>query len=176
MTRNSAALSLFVLVLCACQGPTEHKPAPAPSPAPSPSPVVVDKLGKYRQLTGSWWDSTTSDRYTLFESWRVEDDSTLVGKGYALAGKDTVFVEQLRLEVRDGRPTYLARIDSQNNGSWVPFQAQSHGPDSLIFENPGHVFPQCISYVRTGASTWDVLVTGTQNGVVREDRSRLVAR
>lgn len=143
---------------------------------PPPAPAPADVLGKYRQLAGSWLDSTTSDRYTILESWIVQDDSTLIGNGYALAGKDTVFVEDLRLEVRGELPVYLARMDSQNNGSWVPFKARSHGPDSLIFENPGHDYPQSISYIRGHAGSWDVTVSGTDNGVDRHEHSHLVAR
>lgn len=172
MMRTAPLFPLIALWLVSCQGPT----GPAPSPAPSPAQQTVDVLGKYRQLAGSWMDSTTSDRYTMFEAWQIQDDSTLIGRGYALAGKDTVFVEDLRLEVRDDLPTYKARVARQNNGSWVPFQAQAHGDDSLVFENPGHDYPQCISYTRAEAGHWDVVVSGTENGADRQDRSHLVLR
>ncbi len=170
MSRITNFLLLLALSLGACGGPTDKFPVPSPA---SPS---VDQLGNYRQLVGAWLDSTTSDRFTMFEAWHIQDDSTLVGHSYALAGKDTVFFEELRLEVRDAVPTYLARIDDQNNGSWVPFHALNYGPDSLIFENPGHEYPQCIGYIRTEAGHWDVMVSGTQNGVDQQDRSHLVAR
>jgi hypothetical protein len=91
-----------------------------------------------------------------------------------LAGKDTVFVEDLKLEVRGDLPTYRARNDSENNGAWVPFQAETHGPDSLIFENPGHDYPQCISYIRVGKDRWEVTVSGSESGKPRSDRSLLV--
>jgi len=172
MKRSAPLLTLVALWLVACQGPSH----PTPPPSPSPSPERIDLLGKYRQLVGAWMDSTTSDRYSMFEVWQVQNDSTLVGHGYALAGKDTVFVEDLKVEIRGALPTYLARIDAQNQGNWVPFQALQHGPDSLIFENPGHDFPQCISYIRIGDDRWDVTVSGTESGITRADRSLLVRR
>jgi hypothetical protein len=162
----------MALWLVSCQS----SPDPASAPTPSPAAPAPDLLGKYRQLTGSWLDSTSSEQYVLYEAWHVANDSTLVGHGYALAGKDTVFVEELRLSVAGDIPIYSARIGSQNQGVWVPFQAETHGPDSLIFENPGHDFPQCISYIRNGNQQWMVSVSGTEKGVPREDRSLLVRR
>ena len=141
-------------------------------PAPSEVSVPVDPLANFRQLAGAWVDSTTSERFQCFEQWSTQGDSILTGFGYAMAKGDTVFIEDLKLEFIQGHVVYSARIDSQNNGAWVPFTAQPSGPDSLVFENPGHDFPQCITYVKDSTGAWDVAVTGNENGMERMERFR----
>lgn len=124
---------------------------------------------KFTALLGDWVDSTTSDRFRVYEHWRTMSDSALDGHGYVLAGKDTVFVEDLKLTRENGQVTYSARIDTRNNGEWVPFNALASGPDSLVFENPGHDFPQCILYVRDAMGRWTVHVNGMEKGKEREE-------
>lgn len=166
---------LPVLVLVAAlAGCTEPAP-PAPTET-LPAPLVkdtIDPWGSYADLVGDHVDRTTSDKYISHENWRRESDEVLVGKGFALKGRDTVFVEDLKLERSADHVVYSARIRSENNGEWVPFTAQPHGPDSLVFENPGHDFPQCITYVQdTADQSWTVQVSGMENGKERSESFR----
>ncbi len=148
------------------------EPAPPPAPAVEvPPPPRVDALANYRSLVGEWVDRS-SPKFTCFERWAAEGDSALSGFGYVMAKGDTVFIEDLRLESKDGKVVYSARIDSQNNGQWVPFTADGDGSDSLVFENPGHDFPQCITYVKDSTGAWEVAVTGNENGIDRSERFR----
>jgi hypothetical protein len=170
--RTGAIVSAITLLTCACSETT-----PPPSPAPQPevrAEPTPDVLADYRSLVGNWVDRTNSPKFTCFERWTAEGDTALRGFGYVMAKGDTVFIEDLRLEEVDGKVIYSARIDSQNNGQWVPFTAQESGPDSLIFENPGHDFPQCITYVKDSTSGWEVAVTGNENGSDRAERFRFV--
>ncbi|HEY0978842.1 MAG TPA: DUF6265 family protein [Flavobacteriales bacterium] len=162
---------ILLITWAGCGGPA------APPPVDTvPEPLVqerVDPWGPYADLVGDHIDRTTSDKYVTHENWRRESDEVLVGKGFALKGRDTVFVEDLKLERSADHVVYSARIRSENNGEWVPFTAQPHGPDSLVFENPGHDFPQCITYVQdTTDLSWTVRVSGMENGKERSDRYR----
>jgi hypothetical protein len=161
----------LLLLASAC---TETAPPPFPQPVETPVPPAPDVLADYRALIGEWVDRSNSAKFTCFERWTVEGDTALRGFGYVMAKGDTVFIEDLRLEEVGGKVIYSARIDSQNNGQWVPFTAQESGPDSLIFENPGHDFPQCITYVKDSTSGWEVAVTGNENGSDRAERFRFV--
>ncbi len=161
----------LLLMACAC---TETTPPAAPTPAEVPDEPAPDALADYRSLLGEWVDRSNSPKFTCFERWTAEGDTALRGFGYVMAKGDTVFIEDLRLEEVNGQVVYSARVDSQNNGQWVPFTAQESGPDSLIFENPGHDFPQCITYVKDSASGWEVAVTGNENGSDRAERFRFV--
>jgi Domain of unknown function (DUF6265) len=171
---RSGAFPILCLLLAAACSENTHRPAPAPVPATPPSAEATDQLADYRSLIGEWVDRTTSEKFTCYEQWTAEGDSALRGFGYVMAKEDTVFIEDLRVELVDGQVVYSARIDSQNNGSWIPFTAQESGPDSLIFENPGHDFPQCITYVRDSTNGWAVAVTGNENGVDRTENFRFV--
>ena len=159
----------IALLACAC---TDVAHAPTLS-ADVPPPAPPDALANYRSLIGEWVDRG-SPKFTCFERWIAEGDSALRGFGYVMAKGDTVFIEDLRLEPKDGRVVYSARIDSQNDGQWVPFTAEGTGADSLVFENPGHDFPQCITYVKDSTGAWEVAVTGNENGTDRVERFRFV--
>ena len=171
---RTGAIPIAILLLasaCTETAPPPH--IPAPMPADVPEEPVTDVLADYRSLIGEWVDRS-SPKFTCFERWTAEGDTALRGFGYVMAKGDTVFIEDLRLEEVNGQVVYSARVDSQNNGQWVPFTAQESGPDSLIFENPGHDFPQCITYVKDSASGWEVAVTGNENGSDRAERFRFV--
>lgn len=159
-----------VLLMIACGGPTA---APVVTNEKVPVPPAPDALANYRGLIGDWVDHG-SPKFTCFERWTAVGDSILSGFGYVMAKGDTVFIEDLRIASKDGRVIYSARIESQNNGQWVPFTAEGDGADSLVFENPGHDFPQCISYVKDSTGAWDVAVTGNENGIDRAERFRFV--
>lgn len=175
MTSNTNLLKIAMgcaLILAAC---TEHAPQPAPAPTQETVPVV-DLLAPYRTLVGSWQDETSDPRFECYEMWRPEGDSAIIGQGFVMAKGDTVFYEELRIHVVEGEVTYSARIESQNEGQWVPFAAQAPVGDSLIFENPGHDFPQCITYVRDSSGVWEVAVSGNENGTERVEHFRFAPR
>lgn len=166
-------LAAGLLVACT----EEHAPTPKAGADPAPiQPVAMDELAKFRQLAGSWVDSTTTDRFTCYENWTPSGDTCLIGSGYVMAKGDTVFIEELKLATEDGQVTYFARIGSQNEGRWIPFTALPSGPDSLVFENPGHDFPQCITYVKDSAGGWQVTVTGNEQGTDRTERFHYCTR
>lgn len=129
----------------------------------------TDPLARYHGLIGNWIDSTSSDAFVCYERWAMDGDSALTGFGHVIADGDTVFIEHLRLGVANGQGVYSARVGSQNNGAWVPFAAQETGTDTLMFENAAHDFPQCITYVKDASGTWNVSVTGTEDGEDREE-------
>lgn len=170
MRTNCIGLFLFGLAWAGCQGdPVVQAPVPAPE-----APVRRDTLTFYAGLLGDWIDTTGHRPYVAHERWRRESDSILVGRGFTMKGKDTVHIEDLKLERTGTEVIYSARIGSQNSGDWVPFVGEYADEDSLVFENPGHDFPQCITYVRSRESgTWEVTVMGMEGGLEREERSVL---
>ncbi|HMU14675.1 MAG: hypothetical protein JST41_08560 [Bacteroidetes bacterium] len=168
MMKSRIPLAMLVWAT-ACSAPT---PPPRTDPAPE-LPAVADPLALHRGLLGDWVDRS-SPRFTCFEHWSAQGDSMLNGFGYVLAKNDTVFVENLRIEAINGAVVYSARINSQNGGQWVPFTALPGGPDSLVYENPGHDFPQCITYVRDSTGGWEVTTTGNENGTERLERFHFV--
>ncbi len=141
----------------------------AQNAAPEQASPGQDLLAKYRPLLGAWVDRTLTDRSTTYERWTASGDSAFLGNGFAVSNGDTVYFEDLKLDVQNGNVVYSARVDSQNSGVWVPFTAQAAGTDSLVFENPGHDWPQCITYVKDSANAWCVTVSGVEHGAERSE-------
>lgn len=140
-------------------------------------PVQRDTLGVYAGLLGDWIDTAEHPPYVTHERWRRESDSILVGRGFSLRGRDTVHIEDLKLERVGTEVVLSARIGSEQNGDWVPFQGEYADADSLVFENPGHDYPQCITYVRDrDGEGWEVTMAGMEGGQERADRSQFSIR
>ena len=118
-------------------------------------------------LLGEWLHAGTDDTW-VHEQWRREGEEGLVGLGFVMSGNDTVFIEELAIQWGGGDAYYAARIPTQNRGEFVHFQLTSSLPDSLVFENPDHDFPQRIVY-RLEDGGWHVRVYGLQDGAEREE-------
>src|SRR5262245_12720100 len=85
---------------------------------------IEDPKGIFRELRaleGTWFMPT--DRGDRLESWRIQDDSTLIGRGFRIKPEngDTVILENLRLELRDTTITYIAIARGQNQNKPIPF-------------------------------------------------------
>lgn len=133
-----------------------------------PEVTTADALTLLARLRGDWMDDSGRGRYRFHETWQAAGDSGLAGTGVALSGTDTVFIEELSINwYADGRIIYAARIGSQNDGQWVPFDLV-HGTDSLVFSNPNHDFPRRIAY-RPEGKGWRVHVSGEEESGQREE-------
>jgi hypothetical protein len=66
------------------------------------------------------------------------------GRGINLKGTDTVFVEKLKIIVRENTIFYVA--DVPENKEPVLFKATAITNTSVVFENPQHDFPKKIVY------------------------------
>lgn len=100
-------------------------------------------FNKLKKLEGMW---ESKNNIIFFEKWKLIDDSTLSGKGYSLRDRDTVFSEVLRLNLRNGKITYLAKDPDQNRGAAVPFGLEKATRNKFIFENLEHDYPNRITY------------------------------
>lgn len=102
-------------------------------------------IEKSHWLIGNW--QSKSAKGILTETWYKQDDSTMIGKSYFIEGSDTLSMENIRMEQRNGMLTYIPVVRDQNNGKAVSFALTNSTDSSLVFENPKHDFPQKISYV-----------------------------
>ncbi|HRH70660.1 MAG TPA: DUF6265 family protein [Flavobacteriales bacterium] len=140
-----------VVVACSTQAPdTVQDQIPM-----VPSSVPVD----FNDLIGEWEDVQDSGRTVFNEHWSRAADGTLVGLGFVLSGKDTVFIEHLGILHMDTSTYYAATVNNQNSGAAVLFKLV-HSFDSLVFTAPDHDFPQRIVYTPVNGS-WEVKVSGT---------------
>lgn len=127
---------------------------------------IEDPKGIFRELRsleGTWFMPT--DRGDRLESWRIQDDSTLIGRGFRIKPEngDTVTLENLRLELRDTTITYIAIARGQNQNKPVSFKLTQADYDGYVFENPAHDDPQKIRYLLLGNRELQVFTEGKRS-------------
>jgi hypothetical protein len=101
-----------------------------------PAPAAPD------WLAGHWCGKHDGDR--VEELWLARGD-TLLEVGTTVHGDALVAFEYARIEPRAGGVVYVAQPGGQPP---VEFALIDAGPQRLVFENPGHDFPQQVSYWR----------------------------
>jgi hypothetical protein len=88
----------------------------------------------------------------------------MLGVSRTVQGDSLREFEQVKLLERGGRLIYAAAPSGQ-----VPaeFESTSVSDSTVTFENPGHDFPQRISYRRRGADSLVARVEGMDGGQLR---------
>ena len=97
-------------------------------------------------MAGSWCADANARR--IEEVWLAPAGALMIGMSRTVAAnRRTPEFEFLRIELRDGVPTYLAQ---PQGAPPVAFKLTQSTDSSARFENPQHDFPQRIEYRRTG--------------------------
>lgn len=103
-----------------------------------------DQLAKMEWLLGNWNRTNAKPGRTGVEIWSKKSDNELTGRGIAMKGVDTVFVEKLKIIHKDKKCYYVA--DVAQNKSEVFFEITSINDKGFVCENPNHDFPKKIEY------------------------------
>lgn len=113
-----------------------------------------------RVLDGTWF--MPQDRGDRLEIWKVQDDSTLAGRGLRIKAEngDTVLLETMTIELRGEVITYYATVRGQNKNEPVGFELTLADADGYLFENPAHDNPQKIRYRLLGNRELQVTTEG----------------
>jgi len=106
-------------------------------------PEAKSPLHPLAWMMGCW---QTRDRATI-EVWSPGLKTHMFGHSFTRREGKVVFFEQMRI-VRDGE-TYVFSAYPMGKGP-SDFAGATDGPLSLVFENPGHDYPQRIVYKRVG--------------------------
>ena len=115
-------------------------------------------------MVGEWQKKDSIG--TLFESWRIENDSILIGNSYFINEKDTIHKEDIELTESKEIMIYEATIKGENNDEPIPFQLTESTDSILFFENPKHNYPSNIKYVLNKDKSLKITISGTQKGVI----------
>jgi hypothetical protein len=126
------------------------------------------ELEKASWLLGVWGNSSSTG--SAAEIWEKENDSTYTGKSYFLVGTDTISSETIRIEQHGGDLFYIPVVRNQNNNEAVVFILSSSADQQLIFENPGHDFPQKISYTKITGDSLIAEISGMRDGKLNSQR------
>jgi hypothetical protein len=159
--RKTTLLAAAILgsVLLSCK--KENNETAAATPA-EPETKQYAELEKASWLIGSW--GNTSKEGTLSENWVKANDSVYNGTTYFIAGKDTVFTENIRLEETNGRLAYITAVSDQNGGHPIRFEMTSGDDKMITFENPKHDFPQKIAYTKINNDSLVATISGMRDG------------
>jgi Domain of unknown function (DUF6265) len=112
------------------------------------SRTTLNNLAKLSWLTGTWTRTNNEMDRTGMERWQKSSSMELRGIGVSIKGKDTLFVEKLRILVRQNDLFYVA--DVPENQMPVYFKLTEVTDTGFICENPEHNFPKRISYQLDG--------------------------
>ena len=89
------------------------------------------------------WVYKAGDNIT-YENWTMENDSLFIGESHTVKDGDTVFNEQLKIEKIKDDVFYTAIV--KHNPGPVSFKLVELSDKKAVFENPGHDFPNRITY------------------------------
>lgn len=130
---------------------------------PTPAPKAADA---FPWLIGTW--RTSEDGFTTEERWVRGPDGSLLGSGRVDEGACMGFAETLSISHDGQRFAYVAWPARQE--PVVFLAADDLDASRLVFENPGHDFPQRFVYTRSSPTTLEVQATGTgADGAPRAD-------
>jgi hypothetical protein len=151
VNRNSMKIALLLIVLVApsqkvrCQ--SQH---------------TLNDIQKLSWLEGTWERINSKPGRSGVEEWRQSGDM-LSGRGISLKGLDTVFVEKLRIVLREDKIYYVA--DVPENKKLVYFGITQLNDGGFTCENPDHDFPKKISYKLEG-NRLTAVVSGDGKSIV----------
>lgn len=146
-------LPLVFFTMVACNNSNHTKESKMPTYA---------ELEKASWLIGDWENKSAEE--IVIEMWEKENDSTFHGIGYFVVGKDTVSSESISLIQMGKDLFYIPTVKEQNEGEPVSFKLTSSSVNQLVFENPGHDFPQKISYTKISEDSLMAVISGIVNG------------
>lgn len=111
---------------------------------------------KLMTLAGTWKETNTGN---YIEKWETsEGDTLLTGAGFEVKSGVLSRTETLAIIKSDGSIFYRATVDGQNQGATISFRLVDVDGSNLVFENPGHDFPQQIVYNFMSDSTISIKV------------------
>lgn len=139
--RWGAAALLAGLAAAAPAGAAGQRTAPT---LPSASPVVQPDLG---WLAGYWL--SCEDGREVMETWSPPAGGVQIGHSITVAQADG-FWEQMRIEATGSGPTDVFFHALPRGQAGGRFRLLSAGPQSVVFQNEAHDFPQRVSYRRDG--------------------------
>ena len=121
-----------------------------------------DVFEKLDWLIGSW---TGEIKESIFnETWEKVNDSLFSGQSYVIKGGDTISRETISLQLQDTSVFYIPLVEGQNDNKPVYFKLTFSDNTYAVFENPGHDFPQKITYKLTNGDSLTATISGLQEG------------
>jgi hypothetical protein len=143
---------LLVILLCNCNFSKNQK---------------IKNLDELNWLLGEW--EQRSKESLFVEKWLKTNDNKFSGNSYMIQNNDTVFTEQITLELSNNELQYKTNVNNQNNSETICFTLISNKNKEYIFENKLHDFPQRIVYKKNGKDSLNAYIEGKVEGVYKKE-------
>jgi hypothetical protein len=127
----------------------------------------VHRIDSLKWMCGTW-EMKVEDGW-FFESWEQKNDTTFLGVGFLISGKDTLSFENITISQQGSELFYIPVVSGQNNGDRVIFRLVSTKDGKWTFENPAHDFPQRIIYSNQETGSLVAVITGIDKGKERTE-------
>ena len=124
---------------------------------------VLQDFKKLDWLEGTWKRTNVKPGRSGSEYWLKQSDSAWLGTGVSMKDADTVFVEKIKLMIKDGSIYYVA--DIPENKEPVYFKLTDITTNGFICENSGHDFPQKIVYQLLDVNRLKAIVSSTNRSI-----------
>ncbi len=119
--------------------------------------LFAQSIKTFKWLEGKWQRQNDRPGTVTYEFWELKKDY-LIGMGFTLKEKDTVFVERLKIAKKDDVWNYI--VDTPQNPSPVSFKITSFDKMKSVWENESHDFPKKISYIRDDKNSMTATISG----------------
>ncbi len=113
-------------------------------------------------LAGCW--RRGSGEGVTDEQWMAPEGNTMLGMSRSMRGNQLRQFEHLRIQVIDGRATYIAHPSGQAEAAFPMIMSSD---TVVVFENTEHDFPQRIGYRPVGSDSLVAWIEGESNGETR---------
>jgi hypothetical protein len=130
-----------------------------PSTASAQQPPRIERLA---WLQGCW--EAASPERTIEEQWMSPRGGSMVSMSRTVRGDHLTGHELVVLRERDAQLVYQAHPSGQPSAE---FPVEILSDSMVVFEDPGHDFPQRIGYHRSAADSLLAWIEGTANGQER---------
>jgi hypothetical protein len=109
------------------------------------SSATAQELADLSWMAGAWMER--KDGVDTEEHWLSPKGGMLVAMNRTVRANGRTSFELLRIEMRDGKPVYLAQPGGRPA---TEFKTAEYAAQKIVFENPEKEFPRRISYWRDG--------------------------
>jgi Domain of unknown function (DUF6265) len=129
------------------------------------------QLTEFAWLVGTW--KMPAKNGFLYEKWEKVSDSVFKSKAYKIKNTgDTMMMESVTIEVKNGDYYYISTVADQNNQQPVPFKITTLTNHGFIAENKAHDYPQRIAYELQSDGILYAFIDGRFNGKYNKNEFR----
>lgn len=156
--KKSALIAICILICMSCSNTEKMGEDKKPD-------LVFDKLIGI-------WKLADEDQY---EQWKKNEDGSYSSKMFAVEGKDTNVMEDVKIIKEADKWHFETIVKDQNKGKSVTFTSTILQDTLVQFENPAHDFPRMINYRLDSENNMQAFIGGTTD-TIYFNFSRVIAK